>query len=120
MAAKVERMFRTCGPGRTLPTGTASIITHEDGRTELRVTPDTGKDPQRHFVDRVQVTPVQARTYEQAERQEQTGRLIGVINGIGTVELYFFRELPVTGERVTSTVAHIEVVPRMGVRRGGS
>lgn len=123
MSAKVERMFRTCGPGRTPPTGTASIIKHDDGRTEIRVMPDIptpGEDgTRRTYVDQVQVTPVQARSYEQAEARQQTGHLRGFLNGVATVDLHFFRELPVTGERVTSTVTSIGVMPHMSVRRGG-
>lgn len=101
---KIERMFRTCGPGRSPPTGTLTILSHGDGRFRLIAVADSG--------DREELDIGKFEVVMPEPKVEPTGR---VIVAERSRTWHFFRELPVSAERIIQTVAVLGAGPKVKV-----
>jgi hypothetical protein len=103
-------MFRVCGPGRTLPTGTLSILDDDgDGNAWFMVVMDDGQKSN-FLVKGYRVGDLFSPT---AENQSPCGTVTGMVDGRVERTWHYFKELPVTGERIVQTVSTIGQGPRV-------
>jgi len=98
---KIARMFRICTPDGTAPSGTLCIMEPESGKTIVLAISDDGTRAEHRFDD-VIVTLDGSKTL-------YGGRVVGRADVES--EWQFYRELPMTGDRVTQIVASMRVNP---------
>jgi hypothetical protein len=102
---KIHRMFRVCGKGRTQPSGTLTIVDDDgDGNGFFIHVTDAG-DRTSFLVKGYEVHPM-------PEEPMPTGTITGRA-GEMDMTWHFYRELPVTGERIVQTVSVLGVVPKI-------
>ena len=105
---KIHRMFRVCGPGRTPPTGTLTIVDDDgDGNGFFIHVTDAG-DRKSFLVKGYVVHPP-------PDEPMSTGRITGRYDKL-EMTWHFYRELPVTGERVVQTVSVMGIVPKVNAK----
>lgn len=109
---KIHRMFRVCGPGRTVPTGTLTVLDDDgDGNAHFMIVMDDGSK-QNHLVKGYRIGALYPAT---AENPSPCGTITGM-SGAFEMTWHYFKELPVTGERIIQTVSTIGQGPRVRAR----
>lgn len=101
-------MFRVCGPGRTQPTGTLTILDDDgDGNAWFDLVSDKG-ERSRFLVKGYRVGDLYPPNFE---NPTPTGTVTGAV-GMGVEKTWhYFKELPVTAEKIVQTVSAISAGP---------
>lgn len=102
-------MFRVCGPGRALPTGTLTIIDDDDdGNAWFDIIADDGRRS-RVLVKGYRVGELFPPS---VEVPSPTGTITGMTTS-GERTWHFFKELPVSAQTIKQTVCTLRATPQL-------
>ncbi len=106
MTTKICHVFRTCEPGRKPPTSTLAILTEDSFLFTIRAHSDVSAETETYLASSFEIVPCPPLSDEQPY---PTGTIDA--HGIGGDRRtwHFFKELPVTGERIIQTIASMSV-----------
>lgn len=110
---KVLRTFRVCGEGRTPPTGTLAILQEGDGSRKALFVPDDASRRDLYLVSDLTVHDVPERT---AGTPDPTGLVVAQTDH-GEQRWHFFKELPVSADRIHQTITKVPMIPRVEVKK---
>ncbi len=122
MKVDIRNLFRICEPGRKLPTGTLAIIGRDPPPFIVRVHRDDGSKAEQLWAAWAEVNPVPPTTDEdpfptgtvvvEVSRSDSKGLHVPT----GEVRTWhFFKELPVTGERIHQVVVALNALPKVSI-----